>query len=141
MYRENISIRYKLSSALAHTAMRRAGAQGRTLGAARRLSGGLDQPDGERDERGRDESGACPRELRPGRGRARLTYCHVQEEASRLGENPGDQDAARGPLEPIREVGAGQVEQVDERQHEQDAGVGMARSEEALLPVGQAWAT
>jgi hypothetical protein len=64
----------------------------------------------------------------------------VQKEAAGLRQHSREQHASGEPLEPVREVGARQVEQVDERQDQEHAGVGVSCAEEALLPVGQSLA-
>jgi hypothetical protein len=99
--------------------------------------GGLDQAHTEGDESGADQdrSGSC--ESCAGRGPTGLADGQVQEEASGSREHPGEESAAGNPFESFGEVGAWQVEQVDEGEHEEHARVRMSGSEEPFLPVGQ----
>jgi hypothetical protein len=50
-----------------------------------------------------------------------LTNTQVQEETPRLSQHPCDQHAAGDPLEAVGEVGARQIEQVDQREQQEDA--------------------
>jgi hypothetical protein len=79
----------------------------------RRLRG-LDQSHGQRHEGGADQDRACPRELGAGGGPARLADSQVEEEAAGLSQHSCEQHTSRDPFRRIGEVGARQVEQVDE---------------------------
>jgi hypothetical protein len=65
----------------------------------------LDQPDGERDERGGDEQRATSGELRADRGPAELADGHVQEEAARLTRDSREQNDSGDPFRRVGEIG------------------------------------
>lgn len=77
----------------------------------------------------------------PSRGLALLADGEVHEEASGLGEHAHEQHNPSGPLEPVGELRARQVEQVDERQHLQHTRMGMPGTEEPLFPSGHSLTT
>jgi hypothetical protein len=65
----------------------------------------------------------------------------VREETPGLSQHARDQHAPGDPLEAVGEFGARQIEQVDELEQQEDACMCVARSEEPLLPIGEARAT
>ena len=62
----------------------------------------------------------------------------MQEETPGPGQHARDQDAPGDPVEAVGEFGARQIEQVDEREQQEDACMCVARSDEPLLPIGEA---
>jgi len=56
----------------------------------------------------------------------------MDEEAARLGHDPQEQEQSREPLDPDRVPGTVEVEEVDQREHQQHSGMGVPCPEELL---------
>ena len=59
----------------------------------------------------------------------------VDKETTRLGEDPRLQKAASEPLDCVRVAGPVEVKVVDEREYQQNPGVGVASPEELLAEL------
>jgi hypothetical protein len=77
----------------------------------------LEQADSQRDQRHRDEQSAGPRHDRSHRASVLLPTSEVEEEASRLGDDPHEQEQAGQPLNSGRVSGAVKVQEINQRQY------------------------
>src|SRR5215216_1981995 len=95
----------------------------------------LEQPDGQYDQRHRDQQGARPRHHGSYRASVLLPAGEVEEEASRLGDDAHEQEQAYQPLNPVRVSGTVEVEEVHQRQHKQHPGVDVSCPEKLLAEL------
>jgi ABC-type multidrug transport system ATPase subunit len=115
----------------------RGAGRGRGVSADPGGSPGADQADGQGDQGGRDEHGASRRHQGADRALVGLALPQVEEEAAGLAQNPHQQQTPRHPLDAAGVVGAVQVDEVDQRQHQQHPGMRVAGPEEPLAELPQ----
>src|ERR687897_752239 len=95
------------------------------------------QADGQDDQRRGDQEGAESCYHRPERASVGLPEPEMDKEAARLDHNPREQEAAGKPLDSVRVAGAVEVQEVDEREHQQHPGVGMPGPEKLLAELSE----
>jgi hypothetical protein len=61
----------------------------------------------------------------------------MDKETTRLGHDPCEQKAASKPLDSVRVAGPVKVQEVDEREHQQNPGVSVTSPEELLAELSE----
>src|SRR5215207_2437632 len=98
-------------------------------------SAASDQAEGQHDQRHRDKECAGSRHDGSQRASVGLPAPEVDDEATRLGLDPRQPYAASEPPDPGRVPGVVEVQEIDERQHQQHPCMGVAGPEELLAEL------